>query len=578
MGIIMNWKAKYGIGLIIALMAVACIGKNKLTVGSGRMEGTISESQYYRMLTNGTKHSLYGNYRNAIPMFEACIRAYPERAASYYQLSSVYLRQNNLERATFYAREACERDSMNDWYKSHLASIYQYTGKLDSAVTLYQELLVNEDNDEMKYNLAHLYNKLGQGAKAIKILEDISEENKFSREVMLMKHSTYHEMKKYDSAIVVLEEIVTLFPDDVNNYGVLAEYLTEVGRGIYARNVYKEILENEPENGLAMLSFSEYYLKDNKIDSAFIWYHQAFCCSDLGINEKTSIIINFLNMPDFVQNHKEHILELMQSIKISERKFSYYAAMADIHISMQDYEGAKPWLDSTLVYERENYQVWEQTLLINSYLGNDTEIIRIAGEALKSFREKGALYLIRANSLYNIGSYEDAIIDLDTALSKDLESVQQIQALYLYAEIYKEKEDFRKSDSYFEQIIKTDPDNLLVRNNYAYYLSIRGEELDRAAELSRYTIEAEPYNSTYLDTYGWILYKLGKLNEAKKYIEAAIRYGAYNNGEVLEHYGDIMFELGRCEEALEAYRTIIEIDSLNIKAEEKILKVSEKCK
>jgi tetratricopeptide (TPR) repeat protein len=57
------------------------------------------------------------------------------------------------------------------------------------------------------------------------------------------------------------------------------------------------------------------------------------------------------------------------------------------------------------------------------------------------------------------------------------------------------------------------------------------------------------------------MYKLGKIDRAKNYIESAIRYGAYTNSEVLEHYGDIMVELSRCVEALEAYQNILEIDS-----------------
>jgi len=574
----MNWKGKYCIVLIISLLFVACIGERKVTDSKVKGNNTIGETQYYRMLTNGTKHALYGNFRNAIPMFEACIEGYPQRAVSYYQLSSVYLQQNDLDRATFYAREACIRDTNNDWYKTHLANIYQYTGKLDSAIVLYEQLLGSKESDEMLYNLAHLYNKTGEGEKALNLLDEISEENRFSREIMLMKHSTFHEMEEYDSAIVVLEEIVRLFPEDINNYGVLAEYLSEVGKGSYARDVYKDILTSEPENGLAMLSFSEYYLKENKIDSAFVWYNQAFCCSDLNISEKISIIINFLNNPGFIESNYDHLLDLMQSVKKNERKFSYYAALTDITISIQDYEGAKFWLDSTLIYEKNNYQVWEQALLINGYLGNDEDIIRVTGEAIENFNEKGALFLIRANSLYNIGLYDEALSNLDSALIRDLERMQIVQAYYLFAEVYKEKEDYKNSDSYFERIIEMDTENLLVRNNYAYYLSLREENLDRAAELSKYTIEAEPYNATYLDTYGWILYKLGKINDAKKYIESAIRYGAYNNTEVLEHYGDIMFEQGRCEEAVEAYQTILELDSLYLGAEEKILVVKQECK
>ena len=117
----------------------------------------------------------------------------------------------------------------------------------------------------------------------------------------------------------------------------------------------------------------------------------------------------------------------------------------------------------------------------------------------------------------------------------------------------------------------------MIRNNFAYYLSLRGEKLNKAEELSKLTIEKEPNNSTYLDTYGWILYKKGEYNKAKSYIEAAIRNGAYNNDEVLEHYGDIMNEIGKCDEAIEAYNQAYEINNSEL-LKEKISKIMSSCK
>ena len=154
----------------------------------------------------------------------------------------------------------------------------------------------------------------------------------------------------------------------------------------------------------------------------------------------------------------------------------------------------------------------------------------------------------------------------------------KIQAYNLKAEIYRELGDNENSDKTFEDILSFDPENLLVRNNYAYYLSIREEKLRKAEELSKYTIEAEPENPTYLDTYGWVLFKLGKIEEAKNYIESAIRNGAYNNSEVLEHYAEIMIKMNKCQEALEAYKKIKEIDSTYNEVILKIKELEKDCK
>ena len=80
-------------------------------------------------------------------------------------------------------------------------------------------------------------------------------------------------------------------------------------------------------------------------------------------------------------------------------------------------------------------------------------------------------------------------------------------------------------------------------NNYAYYLSLEKAELKKAERMSAKTVELEPKNSTYLDTYAWILYQQGNYSLAKFYIEKAIDNLAKqeDHGVIMEHYGDILW-------------------------------------
>ena len=88
-------------------------------------------------------------------------------------------------------------------------------------------------------------------------------------------------------------------------------------------------------------------------------------------------------------------------------------------------------------------------------------------------------------------------------------------------------------------------------NNYAYYLSERNEDLEKAEQMSRKTIDAEPKNSTFLDTYAWILFQQGKYADAKTYIDQAIENDSTLGDVVLEHAGDIYYMSGEKEKALD---------------------------
>ncbi len=562
--------------LLIIVLTSGCLATKKTIFQDKEKAESIIETQYYKLFTDATKHALFENYKNAIPLYKACIDIYPDRAAPYYQLSRIYIKINEADIARNLAETAVSLDSSNTWYMKHLANIYQYQGYIYKAIDLYEKILKLKSDDEIRYNLAILYNKASENEKAFKVLNQMEEENQESREVIIMKHNIYHEMRKYDSAVYVLESITKYFPDDISGYGMLAEYLSEIGRNKYAGDVYREILKIEPNNGLAILSFGEFFLKENKTDSAFKYLKRAFCCSDLMLKDKISIVVGYINNNEFLQKNYVMIDSLLDVINKKDRKFEYYAAKADIYINLEKYDKAKPFLDSALIYEKKNFMLWEQTLIINSYLSKNEDVIIIATECLNYFNDKPNIYLFRASAYNNLNLNKMAILDIDSLLNKKSQNRLKIQAYNLAAEIYRQDEEFNKSDSCFEEIIRIDPENLIIRNNYAYYLSLRGVNLKKAEELSRLTIEKEPNNATYLDTYGWVLYKIGNYKQARNYIELAIRNGAYNNAEVLEHYGDIMMSLESCNEALEAYEKAYEINQ-EIRLEGKITKVKENC-
>ena len=103
------------------------------------------------------------------------------------------------------------------------------------------------------------------------------------------------------------------------------------------------------------------------------------------------------------------------------------------------------------------------------------------------------------------------------------------------------------------------PSNITALNNYAYYLSLERRDLDKAEEMSYKTVKAEPNNATFLDTYAWILFEKGKYEEARIYIDNAIKSEEEKSSEVLEHCGDIYFMTGDAESALKYWQQSLEL-------------------
>jgi Tfp pilus assembly protein PilF len=122
------------------------------------------------------------------------------------------------------------------------------------------------------------------------------------------------------------------------------------------------------------------------------------------------------------------------------------------------------------------------------------------------------------------------------------------------AECYHSLGKDKDSDKYFDNYLAIDSTNAYLMNNYAYYLAKRNNKLDKALNLSRKSIEIEPFNSSFLDTYSWILYTLAEYDKALNYIQRAYKYGGNKNPVVLEHYGDILMKIGNTVEAIDRWK------------------------
>ena len=98
------------------------------------------------------------------------------------------------------------------------------------------------------------------------------------------------------------------------------------------------------------------------------------------------------------------------------------------------------------------------------------------------------------------------------------------------------------------------PDDATTLNNYAYYLSVRGEQLEKAERMSKRSNELAPGQPSYQDTYAWVLFRSKKFVEARTWMEKAIAGSPDPDGELLEHHADILFELGETAAALEQWK------------------------
>lgn len=197
-------------------------------------------------------------------------------------------------------------------------------------------------------------------------------------------------------------------------------------------------------------------------------------------------------------------------------------------------------------------------------------ILRLCETAINHNPQLSSAYYYSAISMYQVRETDDALAILADGLEMVEDSLDKASLYSIRSELYYDMGRAEDAFSDYDSTLMYNPDDIGVQNNYAYFLSVANTDLDKALKMSANTIKAEPANYTFLDTYAWILFRMGRYEEAREYIMRAIDEGGDKSPEIMEHYGDILFMCGEKEKAVESWHKAVQLNSESPTLQEKI--------
>jgi len=539
------------------------------------------DNEFYYAFTSATKSAIFGQYKQAIRDFNECLLYKRNSPAIHYMLSSIYLNAGKVELAQKYADSAVYYDEDNNkWYLLHLANIYSLKNEIDSSIYIYEKLAKTEPKDmDLKYKLALMYEQVEKYDEALLVLKEIEDVIGENENILISRHKIYSSTGRENEAVNELKKAIEYYPENYNLLGLMAEYYADIKNFDSAHKYYNLLLIKDPDNDKTQLSYAEFLRSNNEYEKAFKFYRDAINNDNIDVDVKIALIVSFIKDDSVFNNFNKYIIMLVDELKRKyENNMRVRTLCADFYIRNDELELAEQELNFVLGIDDSNYIIWEQLLYVENSLSNYDSVINKSTEALKIFEKEPVLYLFKGIAMIQTGRNDEAAKTLESGIKYSKNKSQEVQFYSFLGEAYKNLGEYKKSDNCFEKILDIEPGNLLVRNNYSYYLALREENLKKAEELSRLTIEIEPRNFTYLDTYGWILFKKGEKSKAKKYIEKAIKHGGDKNSEILEHYGDILFELSDSKDAIFYWNEAIKYSDDDLNIIEKIRKAEKKGK
>lgn len=577
-------KGKYILFFSTLLILGSCSVSKKIakenSVPSRLTEAEQKKFDYF--FYEGLRQKEDGLYDQALETFSMCYQIDTLDAGLRSELGQLYgaLKMDSI--ATLHFEKAVQQDPTNWWYNIQLLTVYAQQNKIDKAIAVSEKLQKQYPNKEDIYQiLGSLYKQTKQFEKAIASYDKLESISGVDEALAIEKFNLYLELNKPKKATAEIDKLVAKFPSESRYRVIRGDIYMQQKMPEKAFEVYQGVLNSDPENPYVYVSLSDYYNSVGEPDKATDAIVKALKIDQLAVEQKIDILGQYVQklIRDSVKlKETESLFKLLvDRYPLEEQVHGYYALF--LQHGKRNAEAVSE-LESMLNINPKNQQTWFQIIQIYLSEQNFAQLLDVTDRAIKQLPDMPQWYFYRGITQFQLGKYDEALETNRKALTLVSEKENALKS-DIYAQIgdiYYKQNKKEEAFAAYDNALKVNPSNVFVMNNYAYYLSEEKLDLKKAESLSAKTIEKEPKNSTYLDTYAWIFYQQGNYSLAKFYIERALDNieSEKDSGVITEHYGDILWKTGDAVKALEMWKKSFEsgnvTDELKLKIENKGMK------
>lgn len=539
--------------------AVACKSKQTSSTPLNRTGGESTannDAKFGYTFVTACQERSKGNLHEALKLLEECKNLNPADPAVRYEMGVIYKLLGINDQALLNARFCAEADKSNEWYQLLLIDCYKATKQYGQAIKVREGLVKKfPSNSEYKEELAIDYSVIGQYEKALKLYEELEKTYGPNEQLTLNKVKLLKTQGKTKDVEVALKQLSESDKNEPRYYGYLAEYYLEQNDIEQVKAMYDKILEVDPQNPTIELALHDYYSAIQDEKTAYDHLKKAFANPNLDVGTKANIVGTFYSKAE-----AKDTLAYRQGMELTGILMKTHPGDTESNALYGDFlrlkgksKEAATYYYKAAVTERKDFRVWDNLLYIDYELAQFDSLEHHSSLAIEFFPNQPDYYKYNGIANNQLHQYKKAAQSLKDGMEFVVDNNRQkIEFLSLMGDAYNNLKEYQKSDEAFEQALKIDADNTYVLNNYAYYLSLRKENLERAEKLSKRSNDLRPNDRSYMDTYGWILYEQKKYPEAELWLGKAAILGP-KNGTILEHYGDALFRNGKKDEALKQW-------------------------
>ncbi|MFT4968464.1 MAG: tetratricopeptide (TPR) repeat protein [Chitinophagales bacterium] len=533
-------------------------GKNKVVVEVSNASKIKAE----RLFFDGQRAKLIGDLEGAYENFNDAVKLHPQLDAAYYELAQLQQLGDDFVSAQKNMDKALAISPSNVWYQRYQGDLLALQFKYDEAAEIYNNLK-SEHPKEYDYYFQEAYYLIltDQLKEAIEVYDEIEEAIGVQGDASLQKHKIYSRLNKPDDAVKELNKLIEAYPDDLQYRNELADFYLINGQTEKAVNTFEEILEVDPNNVYALTSLADYYKTTGESAKALEYSERAFANPEIPIDAKISVLYNYIKYYNERKDQMDEAFGLADIlIGAHPKEAKAYAIAGDLRNLASQPEEALVYYYQSLEQQKDIFTVWQQIFFINSDLQEYGELVKYTNLAKEYFPNQALVYFFNGLGFQQLNEFADAEKSYSRGVKMAGDNAELKAQFYSnLGNTYNDLKKYAESDESFDKALELNPRNAFVLNNYSYYLSLRGENLKKAEEMSLLSNEIQPNSSSFLDTYAWVLYKSEKYVEAKEWQIKAIEASDSPSATLLEHLGDILYKLGDKKAAISKWEEAAEL-------------------
>ena len=464
-----------------------------------------------------------GNYSMAILEFQDALELDPEASTIIVSMAECYWKLGKAKKSEELLFNALNINPKDNEAREILANQYIYQNKHDKAIEQYRVLAENAVEGNTKYLIALAKLVLSQNNinESISLFIKAYEKDKSRIDILEEAANLSLRSRQLEKATNLYKQLIDI---DNNNSYYLSTYIDLiVMSGDYDNGIValKSLIDIEGETTERLSQLGILYYNTNRIVKA------------------KPIFNKLLNMDHFDATTMHFLSNIYIEQGILDSALIIANKIIDHHPS-----DPRGYLDAAL-----------------TELNNENPIgaIEILEPVNRTFNNEFSIQYLLGSSYQQLEEYDKATVVLRKSLKIYPESRGARHTLAIASDALSY---WNESDSLYEGLIESDTNDVQALNNYSYSLVERNIQLNKALAMAKKAIELEPNNAAYLDTIGWIYYKMDNVEKALSFIRKSVELDN-NNAVVLEHLGDVLFSNNQIEEAMLFYLKALDIDKNN---------------